>query len=106
MTFAEHNISPCCSIVNMAKTPDSSPSLWLDIKIELFAAMKSFCFQKYKEKSLIALLLHRARDRGIKVDIGTDIWIEPNHPEWFDDCKLIRWATILCLGRPANGQSS
>lgn len=74
---------------------DSSPSIWCEIKIELFAAMKKIAFQRYKQKDLKALLLHRARDGGIKVDVGTDVWIEPNHPEWFDDCKLIRWATIL-----------
>lgn len=72
-----------------------SPNLWCDIKIELFAAMNRFSFQKYKEKDLKALISRRARDRGIKVDVGTDIWIEPNHPQWFDDCKLTRWASWI-----------
>ncbi|MCJ1470957.1 hypothetical protein MMC07_009605 [Pseudocyphellaria aurata] len=64
---------------------DSSPTLWCEIRIELFAAVKRIPFEKYKEPDLKALLQHRARDRGIKVDVGRDLWIEPNHPEWFDD---------------------
>lgn len=81
---------------------NSSPSLWCGIKIELFAAMKRIAFQKYKARDLKALLLHRAKDRGISVDVGRDIWIEPNHPEWFDDCKEIRWAAVSNMTRSAS----
>lgn len=74
---------------------NSIPGLCFDIKIDLFAAMKQIAFQQYRERDLKALLLHRARDQGIQVEVGTDIWIEPNHPEWFDDCTLNRRAMAI-----------
>ena len=71
--------------------------LYFDIKIDLFAAMKRIAFQKHGERVLKARLLHRARDQGIQVEVGTDIWIEPNHPEWFGDCTLNRRAMAILL---------
>lgn len=67
---------------------DSSPHLCCEIKIELFAALKRIRLEKFEEPNLKALLQHRARDQGINVDVGRDIWIEPNYPEWFDDCEF------------------
>ena len=67
--------------------PEFKTELYCEIHVDLFAAMKNIRFEQHKAKNLQELLQSHAADRRLGIDVDFEPWVEPNCPEWFDDCK-------------------
>lgn len=68
-------------------TRDTKYSLYCCINVELFAAMKQILFRWTMQEDLQQLFQGEV-ERNLLLTINSEPWIEPDRPEWFDDCKF------------------
>ncbi len=57
------------------------------MEVELFAAMKTILFKKYLCRDLAQMLQFYGRKVFPRTKLALEPFVEPNCPEWFDDCK-------------------
>lgn len=61
-------------------------ALHFDVGVEFFVAMKQIMFGKYPQNTLQEYFLDQWQHTHPQPSIEIEPFVEPDHPEWFDDC--------------------
>lgn len=69
------------------KDDPAEPKIKFDIEVQFFAAMKNIFFDKYMSRSLGQMLQSRGQEDRAFIEVAPEPFVEPNCPEWFDDCR-------------------